>query len=768
MTQYKVFWSKFDIGEGDSEHLVDIGQVLTEDFLQFISMQSLAHLQEMPWFVALDSEFQELDFSDLLHKQLMDFLFKRSFETIYTQLEEGAVRVFEKGISTPEIMQVFNVLENQFTTMVLQLFPESDEQSVALSTLSKFLRSFQYCVVEKLATLTNRIILQSQQSVQTILDNAGQGFLTFDSSLRVQKEFSQKCNEIFGDLIHEGCDVVSLLVEQEEEQLKFREWIVHSFEDVIDFDVIVSLAPGVLEIQSRFYSLEWSRILQDEQISVMVVLSDTTEQRELQAQVEEEQRYAKMILRVLEYRAEFLEFQGQMERVFRLESVDEIASNLREHFREVHTLKGSAYLFEFKKLGDAIHNYESYLQRVKSENIRDRDSEKALLETVDNSFHGVVKRLRLTLGDLIDWDEIRVKIPASLNKEVLQTLRIRNPELYLKMLPYSYERMKNLFKPYESLIGELADRQEKLIEPLVITGGDFFVDSKKLKPLMSSFVHLFRNAVGHGIEDPEMRCEVGKEPFGKITIEISQLNTTLEIKIHDDGAGIDPQKISKALLEKGLKNETELESMNESELINSIFLPGFSSASELTETSGRGVGMDAVKAEVEKLGGKIEIQTSLGEGTSFHVSIVDPNPIENAKKEVSLRDKQSILILDDDPLAVKVLSIQLEGNKNYRLFQSNQVSEAWKQLQDEKIDLVITDLEMPEMHGFEFMEKAREIHPLCQFIIVTGNSSHEYVKRATNLGVSDYLAKPVRKVDLLSAVESIRDKISRWHATITD
>lgn len=150
---------------------------------------------------------------------------------------------------------------------------------------------------------------------------------------------------------------------------------------------------------------------------------------------------------------------------------------------------------------------------------------------------------------------------------------------------------------------------------LDIKGGSLDMDRGVLDRMAPSFEHLLRNAVAHGIEDPVVRAGAGKPAAGTISISLHQQSNDVTVEFSDDGAGLDVDRIRQKALANGQISEDE--SLTESEVINLIFTPGFSTASQVTELAGRGIGMDVVRSEVNALGGRIETSTERGQGTKF-------------------------------------------------------------------------------------------------------------------------------------------------------
>ena len=149
----------------------------------------------------------------------------------------------------------------------------------------------------------------------------------------------------------------------------------------------------------------------------------------------------------------------------------------------------------------------------------------------------------------------------------------------------------------------------------VVKGKEIEVDRTVLDEIGEPILHLLRNAIDHGIEPPEIRKRNGKPEEGVVKLIAERRRDHILIIVEDDGAGLDPEKIKMKALEKGIISEAEANVMTARQLIDLIFLPGFSTAEKVTELSGRGVGMDVVKTKIESLGGTIQIESSVGKGT---------------------------------------------------------------------------------------------------------------------------------------------------------
>ncbi len=161
----------------------------------------------------------------------------------------------------------------------------------------------------------------------------------------------------------------------------------------------------------------------------------------------------------------------------------------------------------------------------------------------------------------------------------------------------------------------LASKETGKQVKLDITGGSIEMDRGVLDRMTPAFEHLLRNCVAHGIEDPAARAGSGKDPVGTILINLHQEGNDVSVEFRDDGAGLNLPRIREKALQQGLI--TAGQEISDAEAANLIFMPGFSTAAQVTELAGRGIGMDVVRSEVNALGGRIETATQPGQGTSF-------------------------------------------------------------------------------------------------------------------------------------------------------
>ncbi|HKS80363.1 MAG TPA: chemotaxis protein CheA [Candidatus Acidoferrales bacterium] len=173
-----------------------------------------------------------------------------------------------------------------------------------------------------------------------------------------------------------------------------------------------------------------------------------------------------------------------------------------------------------------------------------------------------------------------------------------------------------VFRKFPRMIRDLSHSLGKEVS-LVIRGEETEVDRAIVEEIADPLLHLIRNSIDHGIESPSVREAAGKPRKGTLRLEARPQGETIAIQVSDDGAGINPQRVGAKAVERGMIAAERLRSMRPAEVLDLIFLPGFSTAERTSEVSGRGVGMDVVRANLKKLNGTIDLQSEVGRGTTI-------------------------------------------------------------------------------------------------------------------------------------------------------
>ena len=194
-------------------------------------------------------------------------------------------------------------------------------------------------------------------------------------------------------------------------------------------------------------------------------------------------------------------------------------------------------------------------------------------------------------------------------------------DIQLAVMRTRMQPLDKLFGKYPRLIRDLASKTDKKMQ-LEVIGGDTEVDKSVIEELGDPMVHLLRNSADHGIEMPADRLAAGKEETGTITLIAGHDGSHVTVKIVDNGKGLNREVIGNKAVEKGLVSEEQLPTLSNEEVFRFILEPGFSTAEQVSDLSGRGVGMDVVRTNIEsKLKGSISIESTPGEGTTIHISI---------------------------------------------------------------------------------------------------------------------------------------------------
>ncbi|MCK5706329.1 MAG: hybrid sensor histidine kinase/response regulator [Candidatus Aureabacteria bacterium] len=230
---------------------------------------------------------------------------------------------------------------------------------------------------------------------------------------------------------------------------------------------------------------------------------------------------------------------------------------------------------------------------------------KNILQECNVNFH----KMREESNDLFDY----VSAEVSQLDPIIDELQLRMKEI--RMLPVS-----TIFSAMPRLVRDIAVSQQKDID-LIIEGEETELDKKVLESIKGPLIHLLRNSVDHGIEMPDDRESTGKDRMGTIKLSAFHKGGNVIIEIKDDGKGFDLERIKETALRKGLSTQKELEAMSEREITNFVFMSGFSTAKIITDVSGRGVGLDVVKTDIEKLKGNIVIDTQKNIGTTFSLQL---------------------------------------------------------------------------------------------------------------------------------------------------
>jgi len=241
------------------------------------------------------------------------------------------------------------------------------------------------------------------------------------------------------------------------------------------------------------------------------------------------------------------------------------------------------------------------------------------LDKIDNLMNRVgdlviTKSMLFQFADnLRENDEIYKKIVERLNSLDRDIRELQESVMAVRMVP-----MESVYARLPKMVRDLARKLDKKVK-FEHFGDNVEIDKMMVEGLMDPLTHIIRNSLDHGIETPEVRKSKGKKDTGTLTISASQESGNIIISIKDDGAGINVEKVVQKALDNGVIDEEQLSSMTEDDKVMLVFAPGLSTADQISDVSGRGVGMDVVMNNINSLGGKVEVQTETNKGSEFKI-----------------------------------------------------------------------------------------------------------------------------------------------------
>lgn len=262
--------------------------------------------------------------------------------------------------------------------------------------------------------------------------------------------------------------------------------------------------------------------------------------------------------------------------------------------RSLHTLKGSARMAGAMRVGNLVHRMEDRMTEAGAA-ITQRST--AFWEELQNQFDGISKMIELLRTDVAAEDSAAAAAEESMGQRV----------------PFASigKRLYRIVRQTGKELGKKAN--------LELRGTEVELEPDLLEKITAPFEHLLRNAIAHGLESPQQRESAGKPPIGDIRLSLRRENNEAVFEFMDDGAGLDVDGLRRKAVEMGLLRAGAV--VSNMQVMQLIFAPGLSTATEVTAISGRGVGMDVVRSEITALGGRIAVLSRQGEGTCFIIRL---------------------------------------------------------------------------------------------------------------------------------------------------
>jgi two-component system chemotaxis sensor kinase CheA len=471
-------------------------------------------------------------------------------------------------------------------------------------------------------------VREKTAKVTTLLNNAGQGFLIFDKDFVIDDEYSRECEKYLGkDLAHQ--DIAKILFPDTSKADFFKSNILDmlNIEEEVKQKAILSLMPNELILNRRALKLEY-KILKDSRI--MLIITNISAKKKLEKRVKKEQDILKMIVTIIGDSDIFYDVKNDFEYFIKhpteyVHMKKTSLFNINTLYRIIHTFKGAFLQLFMNDTATHLHDIESKLSEflVDDISVSNDDIVMFLNETISSSLmENDLNNIKELLGQkFLSKDSF-----LSIDKHIIENIETK----YIALLRHNHiesdvsncllneiqclsrKSLKSQLNSYPRLTLQIAQRLQKEVYEFAIIGDENILLPESYKPFIKSLIHLFRNSVDHGIETPEKRTELDKDEVGTISCTFNNSNDKLQIIISDDGAGIDIEKIKAQISDK-----IDTENLKDEEIFMYIFKDNFSTKNEVTETSGRGFGMSAVKLELEKLNGIVKIQSELNIGTTF-------------------------------------------------------------------------------------------------------------------------------------------------------
>jgi len=512
------------------------------------------------------------------------------------------------------------------------------------------------------------LIDEKMQQVKDILNNIDQGLFTINFDGSVNEEYSARANEILkvGDVSTHN--VYELLRLEDNSKNAFNSWVelIKKKHDKQRWSKLEKLSPvHDMEFASNgderleYVSVSYQKIYDKEgNLSKLMILTmDETEKREKERMMKEErirhENEMKTILGIANTPEDDLVtfIEDSETRLARIKvEVEKHLSGVRTQrelhpeqdfvydvsrddidamFRDIHTIKGNGGSYGFDLLTEFAHRAEDALEELKAPLVSRRDDNLCSIEQNLAEMEKLMLEIRSKMSLIYgDEDAVFVRIPEA-NVEYIQNLAnsvaktyqqndvVKELQNVAEML--SWKPLKTLARKFQKIASTSANKLGKTIEFKYLHDARLYPESV-LSELDEVLLHVIRNAVDHGVETDETRAELQKGQ-GEIIMNVEFDQDKRVITISDNGKGIDPAIIVAKAIEKGIVSAELASSMSDSDKINLIFAKGFSTASEVSQISGRGVGMDIVKAKVEELHGVIEISSIVGSGTTFTITM---------------------------------------------------------------------------------------------------------------------------------------------------
>jgi two-component system chemotaxis sensor kinase CheA len=532
-------------------------------------------------------------------------------------------------INTNDEIKILGDTFNFMSFEIQGLLKNKEELYAKLEDYSKNL--------EHMVEQRTKELKEANDFMELMVNSLDQGLLVFDSELNCNPMFTKACEPIFGmsPLDKTLPDVLNITEEGSVQSLK--QWARVVFNEMIPFESAVDLGPkekitgkSYLDTDYKNVNMQYYPMRDAEEKISNIVLIATDITREVQAteSAKEKEAYVSMILKILNNKTQFESFISEVEDIFQQFKKSFSVENQKIEFELCmmlfHTLNGGFGIYSMSKLQKMARDSETEIINVKDSNPSPRVYIPILVKQVVSLKQEFLK-FRIELDKLVGTkftsNQSFVELPRDkilgLKELVYQTSNKELQKYYMDN--FLKVPIINYFKAYDELCKTTAAKLSKEFKGVTFHNPELKIEVEPYLEFFNVLVHLFRNCLDHGIEDPYTRKTAGKSTDGHIDVSFNEITNSdgkfLSVVIQDDGAGINPQVIRTKYLK--LNPTADLSPINDNEIVNKIFDPFFSTRDEVSALSGRGVGMSAIKEVTDRLNGIIEIKSKVGSGTVF-------------------------------------------------------------------------------------------------------------------------------------------------------
>lgn len=519
---------------------------------------------------------------------------------------------------------------------------------VILETLAAIFiaRSFFDNVIglEKLIAERTKVVQQQAKDMRLVLDHVGQGLVTITSRGEITGEMSRIARSWLGDT---PAQTLANWIRPHDE--KFAAWLELGLdeieEDFLPLDVLIEQFPIQIYIPTpessyphRVLAVSYQPIMEEEQLSkILVVLTDVTSDIR-RAETEALQKENLRLFELLASNASgFKDFYDEARKMMATIAEDQSMS-LVILKRIIHTLKGNTAMFGLDRMAKVCGDLENAIEETT------QHPSKEEIATLLMTWSELDEKVQELSGD-DNYDGIRVT--RNDIKHLMYLIEDGQPHDSLRQHMHHITREPcrkrlEILATHARKVADRIGRRNVTIKPEV--GDDIRLDADTWAPFWSSIIHVLRNAIDHGIEETEERLNAGKADTGTISLRTGISSEGFVFEVEDDGRGIALDRLGAKAKKLGLSTETP------EDVLNAVFVDGLTTCETVSETSGRGVGMAAVKEEASALGGEVQVSTQAGKGTTFRFVF----PLESVTFPIYPMPPQ---VLQDQQTMAKALKI---------------------------------------------------------------------------------------------------------------